>query len=131
MEIQQKPVTRRGMLSVASSVYDPLGFVVPVVLSAKILLQELCRRKYGWDETVPQDILQQWLRWLEDLDMLSEFKVDWCIKPKGFGQLRHAHLHHFADASETGYGAVTYLRMLNDVNDIHVAFLMIRRSRRK
>lgn len=124
MEIQQRPVTRRGMLSVASSVYDPLGFVAPVVLPAKIMLQELCRRNYGWDETVPQDILQRWFRWLEELDMLSEFKVDRCIKPQGFGQSRHAQLHHFADASETGYGAVTYLRMLNDGNDIHVAFLM-------
>lgn len=94
MEIQQRPVTRRGMLSVASSVYDPLGFVAPVVLPAKIMLQELCRRNYGWDETVPQDILQQWFRWLEELDMLSEFKVDRCIKPKGFGQSRHAQLHH-------------------------------------
>lgn len=40
MEVQQKSCTRRGMLSVSSSVHDPLGFLAPVVLPAKIMLQE-------------------------------------------------------------------------------------------
>ncbi|GAA6082877.1 uncharacterized protein LOC122138292, partial [Tachysurus ichikawai] len=53
MEVQEKSCTRRGMLSVSSSVYDPLEFLAPIVLPAKIMLQELCRRKYGWDETMP------------------------------------------------------------------------------
>ncbi|KAK0139489.1 hypothetical protein N1851_023681 [Merluccius polli] len=119
MEIQQKTCTRRGMLSVSSSVYDPLGFLAPVVLPAKIMMQELCRRKVGWDETIPQDILHQWTRWMEDLDALSEFKVERCVKPKGFGHPTHAQLHHFSDASEAGYGAVTYLRIQNNRNDIH------------
>ena len=107
MEVQQKTCTRRGMLSVSSSVYDPLGFLAPVVLPAKIMLQELCRRNLGWDEATPQDILQQWTRWMEDLDMLSEFKVERCIKPKGFGHPIHAQLHHFSDASEAGYGVIS------------------------
>ncbi len=56
--------------------------------------------------------------------MLSEFKVHRCIKPMDFGNPIHAQLHHFSDASEAGYGTVTYLRMQNDKNDIHVAFLI-------
>lgn len=124
MAIQQKTCTRRGMLSVSSSVYDPLGFLAPVVLLAKIMMQELCRRKVGWDETIPQDILHQWTRWMEDLDALSEFKVERCVKPKGFGHPTHAQLHNFSDASEAGYGAVTYLRIQNNRSNIHVAFLL-------
>ena len=45
---KDKPFTRRGILSVTSSVYDPLGLVSPVVVSAKKLLQDLCRTKLGW-----------------------------------------------------------------------------------
>ncbi len=37
LEIQEKSCTRCGMLSVSSSVYDPLGFLAPVVLPAKIV----------------------------------------------------------------------------------------------
>ena len=49
---KERPPTRRGILSAASSVYDPLGFLAPFTLSAKLILQELCRKKIGWDEKV-------------------------------------------------------------------------------
>ncbi|KAK0152604.1 hypothetical protein N1851_005873 [Merluccius polli] len=111
LEVKQQPFTRRGMLSVNSSVYDPFGFLAPVTLPAKMMQQELCRRSYGWDDSLPQDILHQWKSWLEDLDLLVTFNVNRCIKPVDFGELCHAQLHHFADASEGGYGTVTYLRM--------------------
>ena len=45
---KDRPNTRRGILSLTSSVHDPLGFVAPVVLPAKKLLQDLCREKRGW-----------------------------------------------------------------------------------
>ena len=34
-----KPTTKRGILSAVSSLYDPMGFVCPVVLEAKKILQ--------------------------------------------------------------------------------------------
>lgn len=37
--VQDKPVTRRGILSTVSSIYDPLGFLSPFTLPAKTLLQ--------------------------------------------------------------------------------------------
>ncbi len=40
-----KPVTKRGVLSTNSSIYDPLGFASPFVLKAKAIFQELCRMK--------------------------------------------------------------------------------------
>ena len=45
--IKDKPATRRGILSIISSVYDPLGFVAPFILPAKIILQDLCKKKLG------------------------------------------------------------------------------------
>lgn len=47
--VHERPCTRRGILSVSSSVYDPLGFLSPVLMPAKIILQELCRRNCGWE----------------------------------------------------------------------------------
>ncbi|KAK3744012.1 hypothetical protein QZH41_004822 [Actinostola sp. cb2023] len=41
---KEKPATRRGILSIVSSVYDPLGFVSPCILLAKIILQDLCSK---------------------------------------------------------------------------------------
>ena len=53
--IKDKPLTRRGILSIVSSIYDPLGFAAPFTLKAKKLLQDLCKdEKLGWDDEVPE-----------------------------------------------------------------------------
>ena len=123
MAMKEQPQSRRGMLSIISSVYDPLGFLAPVTLPAKVKLQELCRRRCGWDDNIPADIGHQWRRWLEDLKRLAAFKVERCIKPKDFGQPIKAQLHNFSDASQDGFGTVTYLRIEN-CKMVHVSFLL-------
>ena len=45
------------VLSVVSSLFDPLGFLSPFVFSAKILLQELWRDKLPWDQEIPEPYL--------------------------------------------------------------------------
>ena len=49
IELKDKPLTRRGILSTLSSVYDPLGVVSPVILAGKQILQSLCRLSTAWD----------------------------------------------------------------------------------
>ena len=102
MQLKRKPPTRRGLLSVVSSVYDPLGFISPFLLSAKIILQDLCRRKLKWDDVIPRDRLHQTKRWLESLPAMEQFSVQRCYKPKEFGTVADVQIHHFSDASEVG-----------------------------
>ena len=42
IHVNKKSFTRRGLLSMTASAYDPMGFVAPVILEAKLLLQDLC-----------------------------------------------------------------------------------------
>uniref|UniRef100_A0A3Q2QGI5 Arachidonate 15-lipoxygenase B n=1 Tax=Fundulus heteroclitus TaxID=8078 RepID=A0A3Q2QGI5_FUNHE len=128
ISIQDRPLTRRGILSVVSSIYDPLGELVPVVLKAKLILQELCRKGLGWDHVVPLPIAQEWINWIQELHLLESFKVDRCLKPVDFGNVASAQLHHFADASEVGYGTATYLRLCN-TNGKLCCTLIMRKSR--
>ena len=120
--VKDRPPTRRGILSMVSSVYDPLGFIGPVVLTAKQILQDLCRQQYSWDDKIPNLHLTRWQEWLVNLPRLSEFKVERCFKPDNFGTPDNVEIHHFSDASEVGYGTVSYLRLEND-RGIHVSFL--------
>ena len=57
VQVGDKPNTRRGILSTTSSLYDPLGFVSPVTLLPKILLQRISG---GWDDEVAPNYLSQW-----------------------------------------------------------------------
>ena len=44
--------TKRNVLRKVATIFDPLGFVCPWVIVAKILLQELWMRGYDWDDKV-------------------------------------------------------------------------------
>ncbi|XP_063970833.1 uncharacterized protein LOC135157819 [Lytechinus pictus] len=109
VDLKDRPCTRRGILSTVSSIYDPIGCVSPVILPAKQLLQVLCRSQLGWDEEIPLDISKKWQKWKAELLMLSQFKMPRCLKPSRF-DAEAVTLHHFCDASEKGYGTVSYLR---------------------
>ena len=111
ISLKEKPFTRQGILSVVSSIYDPLGFVAPFILPAKCLLQNLCRKGLGWDDIVSNEDITTWQGWLSDLPKLESLKVYRCFKPPDFGDITTCQIHHFADASQIAYGAVSYLRI--------------------
>ena len=122
--IKERPATRRGILSVVSSVYDPLGFAAPFIFQAKLILQELCRKKLGWDDEIPEEDHERWQIWLKELPKLEELAIDRCFKPTNVGKIKSSQLHHFSDASQKGYGAVTYLRIADDTGKVHCSFVM-------
>ena len=75
-----KPMTRRGMLSELSSVFDPLGPEAPVLLLGRVLLQELLDEDLGWDEQVPKAIVGRWRTWLLSLPLLRRLQIYRCFK---------------------------------------------------
>ena len=117
-------MTRREVLSVVSSLFEPLGFIAPFVMKAKLLLQELCRKKLEWDSVTDEQERVQWLRWLEDLPKLQVLHIERCVKSKDFGGTKSVQLHIFSDGSRVGYGAVAYLRFVDVFNTIHCNFVM-------
>ena len=119
-----QPFTRRGLLSVISSIYDPIGLVCPFVLRAKIILQSVCRSSLAWDEELDDVQKTEWCLWLEELPRLEDFSCIRSLVPEEFGDVVHASLHHFGDASEAAYGTASYLRLVNGDGRIHCSFLL-------
>ena len=128
VRIADRPLTRRGILLIASSIFDPLGLVSPVTLRAKAIVQNLCRQKLGWDDQIPLVNQNEWLSWFGTLTHLENVSVNRCFKPQGFGTVQNAQLHIFCDGSEVGYGACAYLRLLDDRGNITCS-LVIGKSR--
>jgi hypothetical protein len=86
---RDKPSTRRGILSIVSSVYDPLHFVTPFVLTAKRILQDLCKKGRGGDEELEENELRRWEDWYSDLERLTKISVARCIKPATLGEAKY------------------------------------------
>ena len=83
--IKEEPLTRRRMLSTLSSVYDPLGLRAPFLLKGKQIIQTLCAQSFRWDEQVPQDIGNDWKKWINQLNLLKNLHVTRCFNPPKLG----------------------------------------------
>ncbi|XP_036003015.1 uncharacterized protein LOC118566077 [Fundulus heteroclitus] len=121
---KSQPPTRRSILSVISSLYDPLGFVAPFSLSGKSIVQELCRRGIGWDDPIPENLRSRWEDWKNSLEKLKSVEVPRCYHPPELKDIIKVELHHFSDASSIGYGACSYIRFKSDDNKVHCSLVM-------
>ena len=125
--IQDRPLTRRGILSMGCSAYDPLGLVAPLILVGKQILQDLCRNNADWDEPLCDELKPRWEQWRSELRTLESLRIPRCFKPEGFGQIKTVELHHFSDASLSGYGQCSYLRLIARVTKLIAPWLCERR----
>ena len=49
-------VTKRVVRSILARIFDPLGFIAPVVMTGKIMCQQLWRLSVEWDEEIPPQL---------------------------------------------------------------------------
>ncbi|XP_046145860.1 uncharacterized protein LOC123989203 [Osmia bicornis bicornis] len=110
-------ITKRSILANIAKIFDPLGLLGPIILSAKIIMQDCWRVKIDWDETVPQEVHSRWSRYAGHLYLIRDLNVDRRFlteNPIGI------EVHGFCDASKRGYAACIYIRS-NDVSGrVHV-----------
>ena len=115
--------TRRGILSTVASMYDPLGFLAPFTLTGKRILQEMCRSGIDWDECVPPELEKEWKDWVDDFQFLNTVSISRCMIPPPCLKYEKVELHHFSDASSTGYGQCSYLRLVSS-SSVHCSFVI-------
>lgn len=71
VSIKEHPCSRHRILSMISSMYDPVSFLAPLTFSAKHILQELCKHSVGWGEDLPEVHAQVWKQCWQDLTRVS------------------------------------------------------------
>ena len=115
--------TKRNILRILSSVFDPLGFLNPFTLTAKKLLQGLWKQKLGWDEEIPESGKHVWYNWLQDLSQIEKVRIPRCYTTEN-SDVTDYQLHMFSDASEDAYGTAAYLRQEHENGNISCNLVM-------
>ncbi|XP_059050688.1 uncharacterized protein LOC131845624 [Achroia grisella] len=111
------PVTKRKVLSTIASLYDPMGWIAPVVIVAKIFIQKLWKSGLPWDNELTEDLLTEWLIYREELINLEEILIPRWLQ---YTHNCKTELHAFADASQSAYAAVVYLRVIDNDGRVYV-----------
>lgn len=118
IENLQSP-TKRCACSKCAKMFDPLGFLTPVMIEGRMLVQsmwDLGKTMQDWDKPLPKELAQDFRTWYESLKSLEELKISrWLRVGKGKGMLVG-----YSDASSRAYGAMVYHRTVDDSGKIHV-----------
>lgn len=126
MNLPFEVTTKRQLLSSISKLFDPLGLLSPILIRAKMTMQDTWATKLGWDDPLTDEIKSNWNNYVHDVGNLNEIiiqrRVTSIEKPSG-----HI-LHGFCDASLRAYGACIYLQSTDDNGSIS-SFLVCSKSR--
>ena len=68
--------------------------------------------------------MHRWQSWLQELPKLEQLEIDRCFKSADLGEISSSQLNHFSDASQQGYGSVTYLRITDNHGNVKCSFVM-------
>lgn len=106
---EEEATTKRKLLSQASRLYDPLGWIAPVMIKAKMIMQAAYVTELGWDEQLPNSIISDWTCFKKQLSAIEKLRIPrWIHLRVGTENLM---LCGFCDASEQGYAAEVFTRV--------------------
>ena len=88
-----------------SAVFDPLSLCLPVNIKGRLLLRDLWKQKFGWDDAISEDLCTKWKVLYQELVLLnsSEFLI------QVFRDYGPATSTFFCDASKAAYGFAVYV----------------------
>ena len=111
-------ISKRIVLASVAKFFDPLGWLAPVIITAKIFMQRLWLAKLSWDDSVPNELKNEFLTWYDGTLILKNIKISrWLQYVPG----AKYELYGFADASKLAYTACTYLHKgISTVHLVHI-----------
>ena len=113
-------LTKATVLAIIASIYDPIGWIGPVLVMAKLFMKKLWLNKLDWKDELPDNLKDEWIKFHENLPCVNAVKIHrQCL----IDNVVAVELHGFCDASINAYGAVIYVRSYNQNGNIQISIL--------
>ncbi|XP_072766484.1 uncharacterized protein [Anoplolepis gracilipes] len=117
-------VTKKAVLSLTARLFDLLGWLSPVTICAKILIQATWLLSVQWDDPLPEEDDRQWRNFQTELPLLGEIRLPrWMSTGATYDDQE---IHSFADALEKAFTAVVYLRTRDRDNKTKVTLIAVK-----
>ncbi|XP_055305902.1 uncharacterized protein LOC129570356 [Sitodiplosis mosellana] len=112
--IQAVNWTKRKILSEVAELFDPLGWLAPCIIRAKILLQDIWHlpRTIEWDSELPAHIVSQWVPIVTELIAPIPIQIPRWLRLSN--RDLNVEIYGFCDAANSAYDACVYLRVTNE-----------------
>ncbi|XP_065090780.1 uncharacterized protein LOC135711748 [Ochlerotatus camptorhynchus] len=119
-------LSKRKVLSIIATLFDPLGFIGATTTAAKVFMQLLWTledengKKLDWDQPLPSTVGESWRKLHIQLPILNEIRIDRCVIIPNAVKVE---VHCSSDASKKAYGACLYVRSQDQDGNIKVRLL--------
>jgi hypothetical protein len=108
--------------------FDPLGFIAPILLLAKLFIQALWKRSAKWLDALTEEETEEWTEWLTNLPILHLMRFPRVLKKELPSTYKSVQMQVFADASKVCFAAMAYIRIEYYDGTIHTNFVMSKSS---
>ena len=99
-------MTQRNVLSMAASLFDPVGLISPFAIRIRCILQKIFKEGRNWDQPVSECYQQELEEWTDEFDSMTSIEIPRCLIPSTNGTHQ---LHTFTDASMSAIAAIVYV----------------------
>lgn len=107
--VDRETITKRQLVSEIAKIFDPVGWLAPVVVTAKMLCQKLWLLGIDWYEMLPEATAGDWKQYQGLLPKVEKIRIPRWIQ--SITDIDTIELHGFCDASITAYAAVIFIRV--------------------
>ncbi|XP_044573431.1 uncharacterized protein LOC123257673 [Drosophila ananassae] len=111
--------TNREFLSMVMSTFDPLEFLCRLMITAKLLLREVWKRRIPWDEPLPAEMYNAFMDWRKEMEEVERFR-----SPRhyfGYGLVKTIEMDVFVDASQSAFASVVFWRITYEDGNVQVS----------
>lgn len=109
-KLTEKAFTKHSILSTIAHLFHPTGLLSPIMITAKLIMQNVWTVKIDWDDQLPSSIADELLNFINNMTKIENFSFPRWI---GYAKNQPIQIHGFSDASRRALAAAVYVKTID------------------